>query len=113
MDNNEDKLEIIKTIQKAVEQMKIDDIEEASDHAYETFQCQCCGQEKIIAGSLVYDGFVLCNDCVLLAEVGLALKKFDNISTLLDSMEDKRFEYLYSTIFDEQKKENDNDNKNN
>ncbi len=113
MDNNQDKLEVVKTTQKAVEQMKIDDIEEAPDQAYATFQCQYCGQEKIVAGSIVYDGFVLCNDCVLLAEVGFALKKFDNINTLLDSMEDKRFETLYSRIFDQEKEENENNSNNN
>ncbi len=108
MNNNQDKLEIVKNTQKAVEQMKNDDIEQSPDHAYETFQCQCCGQEKIVAGSLFYDGFVLCNECVLLAEVGFALKKFDNINTLLDSMEDKRFDNLYSNIFNQQKSGNEN-----
>lgn len=99
MDNNTS-LEIIEALQKTVEQMKIDDIEDCPDSAFEYFQCQCCGEEKIKAGSLIYNEYLLCNECVLLAETGLTLKKIENIEELIDSMSDKRFENLYSSLFD-------------
>jgi hypothetical protein len=89
----------IESIQKTVEQMKIDDIQEASESAYESFICQCCGEEKILAGSLIYDKYLLCNDCVLIAEVSFALNKIQNIEDLIKSMEEKRFDYVYNELF--------------
>ena len=95
----EELLEKIEFTKKTVEQMKIDDIEENPESAYEVFQCGCCGETKIFAGSLIYKMYRLCNDCVLLAETGFALGKMDNIEELIEKMEDKRFEIVYNSIF--------------
>ena len=99
--DEKDKLKLIENLQKAVEQMKIDDIEEQPESAFETFSCLCCGKEKILAGSVQYDEFILCNDCVLLAETGFALGKISNIHELIESMEETRFENQYNSIFSE------------
>ena len=45
-----------------------------------------------MAGSVQYNQYRLCNDCVLLAEVGFELKQIKNIEELIDAMEDKRLE---------------------
>ena len=99
--DEKDKLKLIENLQKSIEQMKIDDIEEQPESAFETFSCQCCGEEKILAGSIQYEDFILCNDCVLLAETGFALRKIESIHELIDSMEEKRFENQYKSIFSE------------
>ena len=66
--------------------------------------CTCCGEEKPVAGSVMYgDGVVLCNDCVLLAEVGLALGKIKDVQGILDSMEDVRLEKMCEFIKHDQK----------
>ena len=70
------KEEIIEEMQQVVAQMVIDDIEENPDIANEYFDCDCCGQNKCLAGSIQYSDYRLCNDCVLLAETGFALDKF-------------------------------------
>ena len=49
------------------------------------------------------DGVVLCNDCVLLAEVGLALGKIKDVQGILDSMEDVRLEKMCEFIKQDQK----------
>ncbi len=98
--------EIIAEMQQVVAQMKIDDIEDNPDTEFETFGCDCCGQEKPLAGSIEYDGFRLCNECVLLAETGFALNKFTRIEDLINAMEDKRLEGLCDIIKEEEKKEN-------
>ena len=92
-------LKKIETIKKSVEQMKIEDIEENPEAAYEEFQCECCGEMKIMAGSLIYQDYRLCNDCVLLAETSFALGKMTDIKELLEKMEDKKFETVYHSIF--------------
>ncbi len=97
--------EIIAEMQQVVAQMKIDDIEDNPDTEFETFGCDCCGQEKPLAGSIEYDGFRLCNECVLLAETGFALNKFTRIEDLINAMEDKRLEGLCDIIKEEEKKE--------
>lgn len=79
-------------MQQVVEQMRLDDIEDNPDSANEFFQCDACGQDKPLAGSIQYDNYRLCNDCVLIAEVGFELGRFDNIDQLIDKMEDKRLE---------------------
>lgn len=99
MSEKEKLLEKIENIKLAVEQMKIDDIEENPESAYEEFQCDCCGEVKMFAGSLLYNNFRLCNDCVLLAEIGFALGKMSDIEELMEKMEDKRFEVVYNSIF--------------
>ena len=91
MDKSEE-LKIIADMQAVVAQMKADDIEENPDCEFEGFDCQCCGEEKSIAGSVVYDGIRICNDCVLLAETGFALGKIKNIQELIASMEDRKLE---------------------
>lgn len=91
MERNEE-LKIIEDMQAVVAQMKIDDIEENPSCEFELFDCQCCGEEKSLAGSVVYDGVRVCNECVLLAEVGFALGKIDTIEDLFRNMEDKKLE---------------------
>lgn len=98
--------EIVEEMQAVVEQMRLDDIEDNPDIIDETFECDCCGQNKCLAGSIEYDGYRLCNDCVLIAEIGFALKKFDNIQTLIDAMEDKRLKGLCDFIKEEEKRNN-------
>lgn len=94
-------LEKIEEIKQSVEQMKIDDIEDNLDSAYEEFPCDCCGETQILAGSLIYTNYRLCNECVLIAETGFALKKMETIEDLMEKTEDKRFESLYNSIFNE------------
>lgn len=84
--------EIVKEMQQVAAQMVLDDLEENPEMANEYFDCDCCGKEKSLAGSIQYDKYRLCNDCVLLAETGFALKKFKTIQDLIDAMEDKRLE---------------------
>lgn len=98
--------EIIEEMQAVVEQMRIDDIEDNPDIIDEYFECDCCGQQKCLAGSIEYDGYRLCNDCVLLAETGFALGKFSKIQELVDAMEDKRLEGLCDFIKEEEKRNN-------
>jgi len=97
--SKENELTIIKSIQKSVAQMKLDDIEDNPESAFEQFVCSCCGLEKMLAGSLIYSEFHLCNECVLLAELGFKLQKFNSINSLINVMEDKRFENIYSGLF--------------
>lgn len=101
-----DKHEIIKEMQAVAEQMRLDDINENPDSEFETFGCDCCGQEKALAGSIEYNGYRLCNDCVILAETGFALKKFSDISKLINAMEDKRLEGLCDFLRQEEIKKN-------
>lgn len=98
--------EIIEEMQAVVEQMRIDDIEDNPDIIDEYFECDCCGQQKCLAGSIEYEGYRLCNDCVLLAETGFALRKFTKIQELVDAMEDKRLEGLCDFIKEEEKRKN-------
>jgi hypothetical protein len=86
------KEEIVEEMQKVVAQMKIDDIQDNPDSEHEFFQCDACGQEACLAGSIQYGHYRLCNDCVLLAEVGFELKQLNNIEELIDKMDDKRLE---------------------
>lgn len=92
------KTEVIEEMQKVVEQMRLDDIEENPDIENEFFDCACCGQYKCLAGSIQYGDYRLCNDCVLFAEVGFELKKFKSIQDLIDAMEDKRLEEICEFI---------------
>ena len=98
--------EIVKEMQEVVAQMVIDDLEEYPDLAKETFECDCCGQEKPLAGSVEYTGYRLCNDCVLIAEIGFALNKIKDIQEVIDAMEDKRLEGLCEFIKQEEKRSN-------
>ena len=100
------KEEIIAEMQQVVEQMRLDDIEENPDSEIETFECDCCGKLKSLAGSVEYSGYRLCNDCVLLAETGFVLDKIKDIEELIDAMEDTRLEGLCKIIKDEERKAN-------
>ena len=88
MDNEQ--LKIIEEMQQVVEQMRLDDIEENPDTEFEMFECDCCSKTKPLAGSVQYKQYRLCNDCVLLAEVGFELHQIKDIQELIDAMEDKR-----------------------
>jgi hypothetical protein len=98
--NKDQILKTIEEAQESVRQILQDDLKDNPEAACELFQCDCCGQTKILGGSLLYENYRLCNDCVLIAEVGFALGKIKNIQELMDSMEDKRFEAVYHDIFD-------------
>lgn len=86
------KEEVIAEMQEVVEQMRLDDIEENPESATEQFQCHACGGIKPLAGSVQYGAYRLCNDCVLLAEVGFELGQIKEIDDLINAMEDKRLE---------------------
>lgn len=90
--------EVVKEMQAVVEQMRLDDIEENPDIIKEFFDCDCCGKYACTAGSIQYGDYRLCNDCVLFAEVGFELKKFNSIQDLVDAMEDKRLEEVCDFI---------------
>ena len=94
--------EIIAEMQQVVNQMVLDDLEENPDCANEYFDCDCCGKNKSLAGSIQYGEYRLCNDCVLLAETGFALGKFSDIQCLIDAMEDSRLEEVCQFIKDEE-----------
>jgi hypothetical protein len=96
--NADETLKITEDMQQIVRQMFEDDIEENPDVINEFFDCAACGQSKTLAGSVVYGHYRLCNDCVLFAEVGFALKKFKNIQDLIDAMEEKRLEEICEFI---------------
>jgi len=90
--------EIIADMQLVVQQMFDDDVDENPDILDEYFDCSCCGKNKCLAGSIQYGNHRLCNDCVLLAEVGLKLEKFKDIDDLIKVMEDKRLEEICDFI---------------
>lgn len=94
--------EIINEMQQVVQQMVIDDLEENPDIANDFFDCDCCGKNKNLAGSIQYGDYRLCNDCVLLAETGFALGKINDVQDLMDAMEDKRLEELCKFIKEEE-----------
>ncbi len=89
---NKSKEEVVKEMQLVVEQMKKDDINDNPDSENEFFQCDACGEDACLAGSIQYGDYRLCNDCVLLAEVGFELGQIKDIQELIDAMEDKRLE---------------------
>ena len=86
------KEEVVKEMQLVVEKMKKDDIEDNPESENEFFQCDACGEEACLAGSIQYGNYRLCNNCVLLAEVGFELGQIKDIQELIDAMEDKRLE---------------------
>ncbi len=98
--------EIIEEMQQVVNQMVIDDLEENPDIADEYFDCDCCGKNKCLAGSIQYGTYRLCNDCVLLAETGFALGKFSDVQSLIDAMEDSRLEELCQFVKEEEARKN-------
>jgi hypothetical protein len=48
----------------------------------------------------------LCNDCVLLAETGFAIGKFQNANELIKAMEDTRLEEMCEFIKQQENREN-------
>lgn len=104
------KEEIIEEMQQVAHQMVLDDLEENPDIANEFFDCDCCGKNKCLAGSIRYNDYRLCNDCVLIAETGFALGKFTDIQSLIDAMEDKRLEEICQFIKDEESRKTQMDN---
>lgn len=90
--DKKNKKQVVEEMQLVVEQMKKDDIDDNPASANEYFQCDACGEEACLAGSIQYGNYRLCNDCVLLAEIGFELKQIQNIQELIDAMEDKRLE---------------------
>lgn len=98
------KKEVVEEMQLVVEQMRLDDIEENPDIVNDFFDCSCCGKNMCMAGSIQYGDSRLCNDCVLFAEVGFELKKFNSIQDLVDAMEDKRLEEICDFIKKEEVK---------
>ena len=97
---------IIEEMQQVVEQMRLDDIEDNPDIVNVTFGCDCCGEVKSLAGSIEYEGYRLCNDCVLLAETGFALNKIKSVTELIDAIEDKNFERLVDFVKTEENRQN-------
>lgn len=98
--------EIVKEMQAVVEQMRLDDIEENPDIVNDFFDCDCCGKYQCLAGSIQYGDYRLCNDCVLFAEVGFELKKFNSVDDLIEAMEDKRLEEVCEFIKQDSTKNN-------
>ena len=98
------KEEVVREMQLVVEQMRLDDIEENPDCENEIFTCHACGEDKPLAGSVQYGIYRLCNDCVLLAEVGFELGQIKDIDDLINAMEDKRLEADCEFIKNEEKR---------
>ena len=98
--------DIIEEMAQVVEQMRLDDIEDNPDIIDEYFDCDCCGKNKCLAGSIEYEGYSLCNDCVLLAETGFALGKITSVKELIDVIEDKHLEELANFVKEEEKRLN-------
>ena len=96
--DKQEQIRIIEEMQQTAEQMRLDDIEENPESAFEMFDCSACGKTKPYAGSIQYNNYRLCNDCVLLAETGFALGRFKDINELIAAMEDKRLEEICSFI---------------
>ena len=107
-----EELKIVEETQAVVAQMKINDMEENPDSMEETFDCDCCGATKIVAGSVMYHKYVLCNDCVLFAELGYALNKIKTIDDLILLMEEKRLKEMCAFILEDQAAEDDKDTEN-
>jgi len=104
MDNNQE--EIIKDMQLVVAQMKIDDIEENPDSEFDMFDCSACAKESMLAGSIQYSKYRLCNDCVLLYELALKLGKVKNIDEFMLKTEDTRLKTMCDFIKQNKQKEN-------
>ena len=82
--------EVVEEMQKVAEQMRLDDIEENPDCENEFFICDACGEHKSLAGSLQYNEYRLCNDCMMMAETCFELKEITSIEQFLKGMEDHK-----------------------
>lgn len=98
--------EIVKEMQEIAKQMVIDDIEENPDSETEGFDCDCCGRYKMLAGSVRYGEYRLCNDCVVIAETSFKLGKINDIKELIDANEDNRLEGMCEFLKQEEIREN-------
>lgn len=103
MSDKKDVVKVVEEMQLVVEQMRLDDIEENEDIVNDFFDCGCCGKNACLAGSIQYGDYRLCNDCVLMAEIGFELKKFKTIDDLVKVMEDKRLEEICGFIKEDAK----------
>lgn len=101
-----DELKVTEEMQKVVEQMRLDDLEEDPSLAEQYFDCDCCGKYQPLAGSIQYNNYRLCNNCVLYAEIGFELKKINKIEDLIALMEDKRLEEICEFIKQDEKSRN-------
>lgn len=102
-----DEINIVEDMQKVMEQMRLDDIEDNPDSETELFSCSCCGLDKPKAGSIMYSmELIFCNDCALLSEVAFAMKKISDIADFLKLMEDKKLENLCDYVRIEQSRLN-------
>lgn len=106
MNNNQNQEEIIKDMQEVIHQMKLDDIEENPQSEFEMFDCSCCAKESMLAGSIQYSKYRLCNNCVLLFELALKLKKVKDIEEFMEKTEDNRLQTMCDFIKQESLKEN-------
>ncbi len=100
--DKEEELKIIKDMQLVVEQMRIDDIVNNPASELEQFQCDCCAKQATKAGSMIYNGQLFCNECVLLVETAMALGKIKSPDEIIDLMEDKKLEELCKYIKEEE-----------
>lgn len=98
--------EIAEEMVQVAEHMRLDDIADNPEIENEFFDCDCCGENKCLAGSIEYDGYRLCNDCVLLAETGFALGKIKDVKELIEAIEDKHLEQLSKFVKDEENRNN-------
>ena len=101
---SKDAKKITEEMQAVVEQMRLDDIADNPDIENEFFICDCCGKNKCAAGSIDYNGYRLCNDCVLLAETSFALGKIKNTQELIEHIEDRHLEQLCEYVKKEEKR---------
>lgn len=102
-----EEIKIVEDMQKVMEQMRLDDIEDNPASEHELFSCSCCGLDKPTAGSIMYSmDIIFCNDCALLSEIAFATKRISNISEFLNLMEDKKLENLCEYINKEQSRLN-------
>ena len=99
-----DAKKVAEEMQAVVEQMRLDDIEDNPHIENEFFICDCCGENKCVAGSIDYNGYRLCNDCVLLAETGFALGKIKDTQELIEYIEDRQLAQLCDFIKKEEKR---------
>ena len=97
--------QIIKDMQDVIYQMKLDDIEENPDSEFEMFTCSACAKDALLAGSIQYSKYRLCNDCVLMFEVAMKLGKVKNIDEFMSKTEDKRLETMVDFIKQDSLKE--------
>ncbi len=100
------KEEIIKDMQEVIYQMKLDDITENPESEFELFPCSACAKDAPLAGSIQYSKYRLCNNCVLLYELALKLKKVKNIEEYMQKTEDLRLQTMCDFIKQDKLKEN-------